>query len=49
MITSINEFKKFLESNVIEQSAAVILIKDNKALILQRGDTAPWEPGYSQR
>jgi len=45
MITTINKYKRFLESNTLQQSAAVILIKDNKALILQRGDTAPWEPG----
>lgn len=47
MITKITKFKKYqsiLENNNIENASAVILIKDNKILVLQRGNTAPWMP-----
>lgn len=47
MITTINEFKNYLsllENSNIETAAAILLINDNKVLVLQRGSTAPWMP-----
>lgn len=45
MITKIEEYRKIFESGGAVQSAAVMLVRDGRALILQRGDTAPWMPG----
>lgn len=40
-------FKKWLENDQSEPSptAAIIVMKEGKALILRRGPTAPWMPG----
>ena len=49
---SYNEFKiytknylRLIESSLMPDTAAVVIIRNNKALILQRGHTAPWMPG----
>ena len=49
---SYNKFKiytkgylKLIESSLIPDTAAVIISRNKKALILQRGHTAPWMPG----
>jgi len=49
---SYNEFKiytknylRLIESSLMPDTAAVVIVRNNKALILQRGYTAPWMPG----
>ena len=38
-------YLKTIQENLIPDTAAVVIIRNNKALILQRGHTAPWMPG----
>ena len=38
-------YLKTIQENLIPDTAAVVIIRNNKALILQRGYTAPWMPG----
>ena len=38
-------YLKTIQENLIPDTAAVVIIRNDKALILQRGLTAPWMPG----
>ena len=38
-------YLNLIEKSLIPDTAAVVIIRNNKALILQRGYTAPWMPG----